>query len=213
MMKRIAVTQRVETFYGGKERRDCLDQRWTVLLQSLDVVPLPLPNALRDPAQHLSLLGIEGVVLSGGNDLTGWSGSEDGASERDATERAIVLYCMTHRLPLLGVCRGMQAINAFLGGGVTSVARHAGTRHVVHGLPGSERTWPREFEVNSFHDFGISREGLAAELEAAVTCDADGTVEAFRHRHANCVGVMWHPEREASPAEFDVELIRSLFAA
>jgi len=212
-MRRIALTQRVETFYGGTERRDCLDQRWTALLQSLGFVPLPLPNTLRDPAQYLSWLGIDGVVLSGGNDLSGISDSESAATERDATERAIILHSLEHRLPLLGVCRGMQAINFFLGGKVAMVSRHAGTRHRVHGQPGSERYWPRQFEVNSFHDFGIFLEGLAPELDAGSTCDQDGTVEAFHHRHANCFGVMWHPEREAPPAEYDRELIRRLFAA
>ena len=214
-MKRIAVTQRVETFYGGKERRDCLDQAWTTLLQSFGAIPLPLPNALSDPGRYLSMLGVEGVILSGGNDLAELADPEQEgtASERDATERAIVSHCIGHRVPLLGVCRGMQAINIFLGGRGTRISRHAGTRHSVQAQAGFACYWPGQFEVNSYHHFGILPDGLAPHLDAAVTCAADGTVEAFCHQSANCVGVMWHPEREPAIAHHDGELVRRLLAA
>ena len=214
-MKRIAVTQRVETFYGGTERRDCLDQRWTVLLRKLDAVPLPLPNVLADPVEYLSQSGADCVVLSGGNDLAGVAdpGEENSAPERDATERAIIRYCIERRLPLFGVCRGMQAINLFLGGQVARVTGHAGGRHSVVARPGCERDWPPQFEVNSYHNFGIPGDGLAQDLEPMATSAEDGTIEAFRHRSANCVGVMWHPEREPGIATHDLGLLRRILAA
>jgi putative glutamine amidotransferase len=58
---------------------------------------------------------VEGVFFLGGNDLTEFADPEyeNTARERDATERSLVSYCIEQSLPLLGVCRGMQAINMF----------------------------------------------------------------------------------------------------
>ena len=212
-MKRIAVTQRVETFYGGQERRDCLDQRWTTLLSEFGAVPLLVPNAVPRPADFLSMLGVDAVILSGGNDLAAIDGGRSAAPERDATELAVVRHCIEHGVPLLGVCRGMQAINLFLGGDISHVSRHAGTRHSVLGTGARDLRWPKRFEVNSYHEYGIAKDGLAPGLDAAVTCDEDGTIEAFYHRSAKCVGVMWHPEREPAIAPHDRELLRHLLAA
>lgn len=178
----------------------------------LGAVPVPLPNTLRDPVQFMRSLGIDGVVLSGGNDLVQAPDAANVAPERDETERAVLSYCVGNRLPLLGVCRGMQVINAFFGGRVMPVLRHADTRHRVRRQDGTVGHWPSVFEVNSFHKYGISPDGLAPDLEAVVTCEQDGTVEAACHRRARCVGVMWHPERERPSAEHDIRLLRQLFA-
>lgn len=43
-MKRIGLTQRVQVVPDRGERRDCLDQNWTRLLLSLEMLPLPLVN-------------------------------------------------------------------------------------------------------------------------------------------------------------------------
>jgi N5-(cytidine 5'-diphosphoramidyl)-L-glutamine hydrolase len=211
-MKRIVVTQRVEVVHGGAERRDCLDQNWVEILQTFDAIPIPLPNTLHDPVQFIQSLGIDGVVLSGGNDLAQAPDAADVAPERDETERAVASYCIESGVPLLGVCRGLQAINVFLGGRMMHVTRHAGTRHVVRRHGGVEGDWPTVFEVNSFHKHGISQDGLAPDLDAVVMCEQDGTVEAVRHRRAKCMGVMWHPEREKPTAEHDIVLLRRLFA-
>jgi len=207
---RIGVTQRVEVS-PGKERRDCLDQRWAPLFESLGLVLVPLANRVEDPASYLQALDVAGLVFSGGNDLAGAPGARSAAPERDRFEKAALGWALGSGCAVLGVCRGLQAINVFLGGRIEPVAGHAGTRHAVRALPEAQPyQWPASFEVNSYHDFGIPAAGLAKDLVALATA-AEGEIEAFRHRSAPCVGIMWHPEREAPAHSRDLRLVGRLF--
>ena len=43
-MKILGITQRVENFYSKNERRDCLDQRWSLLANEIGYIPIPLSN-------------------------------------------------------------------------------------------------------------------------------------------------------------------------
>lgn len=60
-MIRIAVTQRVEWIEGYGERRDCLDQQWSVLLESLGIDVVPVPNLLTGLRHGLNANGLPGL--------------------------------------------------------------------------------------------------------------------------------------------------------
>ena len=65
-------------------------------------------------------------------------------------------------------------------------------------------------EVNSFHARGMGADDLARAL-SPLAFAPDGTVEAFTDPDGLLCGVMWHPERERTPAELDVLLLRECF--
>ena len=65
-MKRIGVTQRVELIASYGERRDCLDQQWTVLLESIGFAVTPIPNGLADVIAWVEAWELDGLLLSGG---------------------------------------------------------------------------------------------------------------------------------------------------
>jgi putative glutamine amidotransferase len=209
---RIGITQRVEVSPRTVEARDCLDQRWAPLLEAIGVVPVPLANRVADPAAYLEALDLRGIVLSGGNDLACAPGARSAAPERDLFERAALAWALDSGRPVLGVCRGMQAINVFLGGRIEPVPGHAATRHRVLACGANPFGWPESFEVNSYHDFGIPRGGIAPSFEAVATSD-DGFIEAFRHVSARCAGIMWHPERESPFVKRDIEILRRVLVA
>ena len=60
------------------------------------------------------------MVLTGGNDLAALGGD---APERDATENALLDAAESRRLPVIGVCRGMQVIQAALCGAAAADSR------------------------------------------------------------------------------------------
>ena len=66
--------------------------------------------------------GCGGLLLPGGGDLEPWRyGQENTASrglepERDAAELALLELFTVRRLPVLGICRGLQTVNVFFGG-------------------------------------------------------------------------------------------------
>ncbi|MGE0495170.1 MAG: gamma-glutamyl-gamma-aminobutyrate hydrolase family protein [Vulcanimicrobiota bacterium] len=179
---RIVVTQRVEVVASYGERRDCLDQQWTVLLAQLSMQCIPVPNRAR--AGDFAALA-DGLILSGGNDLADLPGGTNTAPERDALEGELAQACLERGLPVLGVCRGLQFLNCFFGGSLAAITDHTATRHPLEGL----FTGP----VNSFHNFALGRLGEGLQPVASAP---DGSIEAVRHTHHRLQAVMWHPERE-----------------
>ena len=198
-LKRIAITQRRDFISHGNESRDALDVQLPQLFWQLGALPVPLCSGLARPHDYLQQLQPDGIVLSGGNDI----GS---CKPRDELEVAALNYATTKNLSVLGICRGMQFINHFLGGQIVPVDKHVAVRHEIEGSICQNRV----VEVNSFHHFGILESGLAPSL-IAVACDAEGFVEAFTHKTLPWLGIMWHPERESPFMDFDLDLIQNLF--
>lgn len=206
---RIAITQRVESIPGYDERRDCLDQRWSALMEGLEIDLVPVPNGLRSPGNWLERQEVAGLILSGGNDLSHLPGATNPSPERDFTERELLGLAQALSMPVLGVCRGMQALNHFLGGSLVRLPGHA---NGPHGALGSSRCeWFSEYQqLNSFHSWGIMPDNLAANLLAQVWAD-DGSIEAFVHDRLPWAAIMWHPERPAGNTALDARFIRQLF--
>ncbi len=197
-MKRIGITQRIDEIADRREWRDALDVRIGRLIFSLGYLPVPLCSAVESPERYLEALALDGFVLSGGNDI----GS---ALSRDRLETAVLYYAYVHRLPVLGICRGMQFMNVHLGGRLDPLQGHVCTRHAIQG-----RLAPHGREVNSFHWLGIWPQALAKALEPLAQA-ADGSVEALRHRDLPWLGIMWHPERDTPTEPQDLDLIRAHF--
>jgi putative glutamine amidotransferase len=211
-VKRIGLTQRVDVVAGHGERRDCLDQNWARLLWQLQWVPMALSNAVTSTGEYLDALQLSGVILTGGNDLASLADEASAAPERDRFEARLIADCLDRDIPILGVCRGMQVINEFFGGTLAPVEEHVAKRHRVRAAEGAFEAWAEPFEVNSYHNYAISLDGLAASMVVAAIAD-DETVEAFRHPEVECYGVMWHPERERPFAHRDLSMMRTIFMA
>ena len=191
-MLAVGVTQRVEVSEHG-ERRDALDQAWAPLLLGAGFAPVVLPNRGEPAAALIERFGLAALLHTGGNDL-------GTAPERDALEGALLDEARARRLPVLGVCRGLQMINAHLGGELARVDGHVAAPHAV--LAGGEPY----AEVNSFHGWGIGPAGLAGGLEPLLHAP-DGSVEAASHRELPWTGVMWHPERDSPEAALQQEIV------
>ena len=206
---RVGVTQRVEDLADRGERRDALDQNWARWVESDGDIIIPIPNGLDDPAGYVRDLELDAIVLTGGNDLADLPGAVNPAPERDATETVLLGAATDHGLPVLAVCRGMQMLVHHWGGTPTRLDGHVATTHAIDCVASP---WPlRSGPVNSFHDWGISRDALGATL-AVLAIAPDGSVEAVSHPTLPQVGIMWHPER-AEPDPADRELLARLIAA
>ncbi|GBF74318.1 hypothetical protein PA598K_02656 [Paenibacillus sp. 598K] len=220
-MRRIGVTLRVDVWGARGERRDAIDQRWVELLTACGCLPVLLPNHMRAVQSLVEQLPLHGFVLTGGGDLATYGGA---SPERDEVERWLLDYASAHVVPLLGVCRGMQAIQHRWGVPLAPVEGHVATRHLVcepdstaarssYGNGGQLRSnvaaspasaVPR----NSYHCYGAR----ATVAELAVTAVAeDGVIEAVAHRRLPIRGIMWHPEREQPFAASDLRMIQLLF--
>jgi putative glutamine amidotransferase len=185
------------------------------------------PAAVRDEA----LETMDGLLLSGGADLDPGrygqpiAGSKDIEPARDALEAEAWRVAGARQVPVLGICRGVQAINVFSGGSILQhVDGHVGhgwgtgpaATHPLRVVPGTRLATllgsADSLEVNAYHHQGIREGDLAAGLRPAAWADSsagplveglEGTAEQF------VVGVQCHPERtESTPPAFE-----RLFAA
>jgi putative glutamine amidotransferase len=182
-------------------------------------MPVVLPPSVSVRAAEALLDGLDGLLLSGGPDLDpGYYGEEPipelGATipEWDALEMALLGMALQRRMPIFGICRGMQILNVALGGTLyqdvssqlgADVLNHWQTTpkcqstHEVEVLEDSylaEITERQTVQVNSYHHQGIK--GLADALTVSAH-SADGVIEALESCNFSdrwLVGVQWHPE-------------------
>lgn len=195
-MKIIFISQRVEVTGDTKERRDALSQEWGLLADACGFLPVPLPNNINIIKAMLKELPPSGIILTGGNDLASYGGD---APERDEGEGLLVDYALGKRIPLLGVCRGMQMLLDYFWVPLKRVEGHVRTVHI---LDNGKKT-------NSFHNFGTFC--LPPSLKVLARSE-DGCVEEFEHgEYGNIRGIMWHPERYSPLRQDDIEWIRRFF--
>jgi putative glutamine amidotransferase len=207
----VVVSQRVELVAARQEWRDALDQRLVSFLLRAGTMPVPVPNGLsaHAPAGQkggsnfeawIGRVNPQAVVLSGGNDI-------GECTDRDTTEKRLLDFAQTNRLPVLGICRGMQMMGIWAGGRLAQVRGHAGQRHRLLAV---EQPADLPSNVNSYHDWSLVG---CPEGFALVARSEDGGIEAIRHLHLPWEGWMWHPEREADFAEVDIRRAKKLLAA
>ena len=211
-MTRLGLTQRVEVIESYGERRDCLDQAWTTLLQEWDYQPIPRPNRIEDDRSSVETLDLDGIVLTSGNDLAHLEDASVPAPERDRFETELLEWALDESVPVLGVCRGLEFLNHYFDGSLSPVDGHVATDHPVTFSRPADSTLelPAELTVNSYHDYGIEQDDVASPLEV-IGVAADGSVECVRHPEYPIWGIMWHPERETPSTAFDRQLFEDLF--
>jgi putative glutamine amidotransferase len=186
---------RVNFNQSTNEYQDSIDQRWFLFMEVLGFFPVLLPN---NKISLESLHGLNGVIFTGGNTLSSLGGD---APERDKLEIQILEFAINSRMPILGVCRGMQLIQEYWGVPLQEVSEHVAQRHVV-------QFHHQHLDVNSYHCFGAIHNKDPLKVLAYAE---DGVIEAIRHKDLPIQAIMWHPEREFNFKIFDLELFRKHF--
>src|SRR5215213_5523441 len=175
-------------------------------LERAGAVPVVLPPCVSDLGALLSRL--DGVCLSGGPDLDPDAyGSRERHAELGPTEPslddfelALARAALARGVPLLGICRGAQALNVACGGtlhqhlpGHRQSEPGCRVTHEVEVLPGTRLAGligAGPLAVNSFHHQAVERLGRGLRVAARA---ADGTVEAIEGP-GFAIGVQWHAE-------------------
>lgn len=143
---------------------------------------------------------VEGLlILCGGPDL--------GVNQdRDILEFKWLKEALDKNIPVLGVCRGMQLINYFLGGSIGDLDSAIVEDHTsdffkddtCHNERISNFHWVKDintgelFTTNSRHHQHCIN--LFEDL-IATHVSLDGSIEAYTNLDNTILGIQWHPER------------------
>lgn len=204
-------------------------------VQEAGGIPLIIPQCANPESVMGMLDRLDGLLFSGGCDVDPQRYGERVKSycgtlfpRRDEEEILLVKKSFEKKLPILGICRGLQIMTAAFGGTLyQDLAREAnGEEHFTIMYPRNSITHEIKLKegsriaevfgkdvvgVNSFHHQSVK----AAPQNATVTAEAsDGIIEAleFSGGHAFTIGVQWHPEMMYDSAE-QKKLFRALIEA
>jgi anthranilate synthase/aminodeoxychorismate synthase-like glutamine amidotransferase len=105
-----------------------------------------------------------------------------------------------HRVPILGVCLGHQAIAAAFGAAVVPAGEvvHGKTAEVAHDGSGVFEDLANPMVAARYHSLTVDEATLPDEIR--VTARASNVVMAIQHRDWPLHGVQFHPESIATPA-------------
>jgi N5-(cytidine 5'-diphosphoramidyl)-L-glutamine hydrolase len=205
--KKIGITLRIEKIKKYNEKRDAISHDWVKFLEKINVIPIFIPNTLNNTKQFLEEMKLDGLIMSGGD-------NKGDDIERDNTEKEIIEFAVKRKIPLLGICRGMQIINNFFGGNqvTTNNMKHVIEHHKIDliGDVVQNHFQTKEMKVNSFHNNIINKNSIGKNLEIFALAEMDNTVEGFYHEKFPILGIMWHPEREQNISK-EIELMKIFY--
>jgi putative glutamine amidotransferase len=182
-------------------------------------IPVILPPIADEDILEAFLNSVDGIIMVGGEDIDPLIYGEQPipqigkiVPQRDEFDLKLIRKAAERGMPVLGICRGEQAINVAFGGSLYQdiYAQMKGTAHVEHsqkapGWYGTHSVYIKRnsllykilksdtLTVNSFHHQAVK----AVAPGFAVTADApDGVVEAIEKKDGGfIIGVQFHPEK------------------
>lgn len=204
------------TFLGDATPLHTLHQEYADAIDRAGAIALLIGHMNPDDADAV-LDTVDGLVITGGGDFDPATYGEPNTDSvridamADARDLALARAARARQMPVLGICRGMQAINIAGGGSLRQENNGASEahptlaevadernafRHVVEFTEGcrlSEIYGVAERKVNSLHHQAIERLGRGL---TAVGLTEDGSIEAIESADSEwpVIGVQWHPE-------------------
>ena len=177
----------------------------------------------------------DGIILTGGEDINPLEYNDTSNIKvcgkinfsRDTLERKLFDFAFKNKLPLVGVCRGMQMMNVASGGslygdipseiGTTVIHRNNGeVMHEIALCDTSSLIFPNgtdTFMVNSWHHQGLKD---ISENLLIIARSYDGLPEATvmdTSAHPFMIAVQFHPERLGKDNAIHQQMRSSFFRA
>ncbi len=197
MKKYILISQSLNYNKTRNELSDFIDTRLINFFTKLNYIPITISNFYNNPDIFLNSFKFSAIILTGGNDIGKFP-------RRDKLENNLIKYSIRKKVPLLGICRGMQMINRFFKGKLVKIDNHVKVKHLILNVKSKKK-----LVVNSYHNYAIYEKTMHKNLLVLHRCFKDNSIESFKHKKHKILGIMWHPEREKKFKDFDKKLIKN----
>lgn len=199
-------------------------------------IPLMIPLGVEKDALEI-IDKIDGLLLTGGVDVHPHFFNEephprlgDVMLERDQVELKLSEAALERKIPIFGICRGIQLLNVVVGGTLYQdmPSQYEGTlilhqqkakrREVCHyidikkGSLLAEIVGKEKLAVNSFHHQALKD---VPEIFTITAQSSDGIIEAIEMKdYPFCLAVQWHPEEMAiANEEYSLRLFSAFIDA
>lgn len=200
----IGISPRYEISEGNRYMR--IQETYTKALNRDDIIEIGIvdSNNILDTLEMC-----DGFLITGGIDIDPrwYNETNDHELSRsidyrmDEIDRIIIQYAYEHDKPLLGICRGIQCIAAFLGGSLYQDLEYNKISHPLidehsHMVKkqdnyGISTILPDEFKVNSYHHQAVKD----VPKDFKVLYKNEETIEMIESTTKPILGVQWHPEK------------------
>ena len=185
-------------------------------LENAGAIPVIMPMTENTATLDYFIEMCDGILMSGGQDVQPHLYNEEKlphcgevVPQRDKLDQYVFRRALELNKPILGICRGCQAMNVFAGGSLYQDLRIDFGTDFNHRMeepfnreshlmipqkdtPLVELLGERLFPVNSVHHQGIKRLGDGFDIMAV---SEDGVIEVIYMPTRRFVwGVQWHPE-------------------
>lgn len=211
-MKKILFTQRLSKNQYGSDI-NVFESAYADYFQKYNIVITIIPNEIINVDDFCDNHQIDGIVFTGGEDI-----GIKKQSKRDILEKKLLIYAIKNKIPVLGICRGMQFINLFFGGKLISIKEI--DKKNIHNTPQPHKIkiFKKKiintlnnsiFKINSYHNQAVLLNNLGNDLEYFALFEELKLVEALKHINYPIAGIQWHPERPNSDKKFDDYIINA----
>ncbi len=207
-----------------KDGQTCLAETYIQSVIQVGGAPVVIPATTDLRVLTAVVQDLDGILMSGGGDINPlFVGEEplpalqDVDTLRDRYDLLLIRLASNRQIPLMGICRGHQMLNAAFGGTLyqdiysqadTDVIKHSQkmareeASHTVHLEDGCV------IAVNSFHHQAVK--DVAPEfVQTAVA--PDGINEGMRHPEKSVFSVQWHPEAMAIHGDEEAQALFNHF--
>ena len=191
------------------DNRQSVDIHYAQAVESAGGIPVIVPLLYSDSSARTFAALLDGLIITGGPGITrGLIGAlpDDLPPVDPLRDRSDeLIYHAANDLPILGICYGMQFVNAMAGGEIVGDAQaqlaanphspdRGGNEHEVAIESGSRLhdLYGRRLTTNSYHIQAIA--SLGAGLSATAHSE-DGVIEALESADGRVLGAQFHPER------------------
>lgn len=201
-MKNILINPKILSDKKRNEINDVIDHALIKWLINNSYNPIVLPNLITNLPKkkiilYLKKLNLKGIILSGGNDVKK-------NSIRYLMELFLIKYSISKKIPLLGLCQGMQMLGVCNGSKLIKVKNHVKKNHKLINF--SKEKFPKF--ANSYHDYSLKNCPKGFEI---TTTSESGDIESIKHKKYPLEGWMWHPERDLKINPINNYRLKNLF--